>query len=108
MLAAEQYKRVFANPIRSADKYFTVLATVNDQEYPRLGLAISRKAASSAVQRNRIKRVIRESFRQNPGDLPAVDVVVMARPLAAKTGNAELGTSLERHWSRVRHKCDAC
>jgi len=108
LLAAEQYKRVFANPIRSADQYFTVLARVNDQDYPRLGLAISRKAAASAVQRNRIKRVIRESFRHNPSDLPAADVVVMARPLAATTASAELGISLARHWSRVRRKCDAC
>jgi ribonuclease P protein component len=108
LLAADQFKRVFANPIRSADQYFTVLARVNDREYPRLGLAISRKAAASAVQRNRIKRVIRESFRHKPDKLPPVDVVVMARPLAATANNAELGLSLSRHWSRVRRKCDAC
>lgn len=107
MLDAKQFKRVFDDPVRSADKYFTVLARTNDLEHPRLGLAISRKAASTAVQRNRIKRVVRESFRQYQGDLPPVDLVVMARPPAASTANCELGDSLASHWSRVRRKCDA-
>ncbi|MBS1225128.1 MAG: ribonuclease protein component, partial [Proteobacteria bacterium] len=54
---------VFARPVKSSDSNFIVLARANDLTYARLGLAISRKVAKSAVARNRLKRIVRESFR---------------------------------------------
>ena len=83
----------------------TVLARKNDLDYPRLGLAVARKAAGKAVRRNRLKRVIRESFRCRQHQLPAVDCIVMARPAAAGAGNRELAESLERHWQRIIEQC---
>jgi len=68
-------------------------------------MAISRKAAGSAVQRNRMKRIIRESFRVHRMQLPAVDLVVMSRPEAAKVDNSQLRQSLDKHWRRVKAKC---
>jgi len=47
---------------------------------PRLGLAVSRKVGN-AVQRNRVKRVLREQFAGLAAGLePSADVVVIARP----------------------------
>jgi ribonuclease P protein component len=68
-------------------------------------MAISRKAAGSAVQRNRLKRIIRESFRAHRVDLPPVDLVVMSRPEAAMAENSQLWQSLDKHWRRVKAKC---
>lgn len=61
---------------------------------PRLGLAVSRKVDPHAVGRNRIKRVLRDTFRRLRDDLAAGDYVVVARPPAAKADSAELAAAL--------------
>ncbi|OBS09572.1 ribonuclease P protein component [Acidihalobacter prosperus] len=75
--------------------------TPNDTGRARLGLAISRKCAKQAVVRQRIKRVIRESFRQRRLAFPAVDIVVMCRPDAARLDKRRLREALERQWQSI-------
>lgn len=96
---------VFARPVKSSDRYFTVLARPNDLPYPRLGLAISRKVSKSAVARNRLKRLVRESFRHHQPGIGGWDCVVMGRVGAAEQGNAILFASLQRHWRRFARPC---
>ncbi len=52
---------------------------------PRIGITVSSKVAN-AVERNRVKRWVREAFRSVARDLPAVDVVVIARRGAPSIG----------------------
>ena len=92
---------MFARPTRSADAYFTVLAAVSEQRSARLGLAISKKQVARAVDRNRLKRLIRESFRQHLEELCGLDLVVMARRSALGIDNARLRGSLESHWRKL-------
>lgn len=61
-------------------------------------MAIARRHARRAVERNRIKRLVRESFRQHRPSLPPVDVVVMLRSSPAGTNNAVLRAGLDRLW----------
>jgi ribonuclease P protein component len=81
---------------RSSDQFFTVLARPNDQNHARLGLAISRKAARRAVDRNRLKRIAREAFRHSPAS-PPVDLVIFAKPAAAREDPRTVRNSLDRH-----------
>lgn len=60
----------------------------------RLGLAVSRKVDPHAVGRNRIKRVLRDTFRRLRSDLAAGDYVVVARPPAARASSEELAAAL--------------
>ncbi|KGM53297.1 hypothetical protein N800_08120 [Lysobacter daejeonensis GH1-9] len=53
-------------------------------EASRLGLAVSRKVDPRAVGRNRIKRVLRDTFRLQRARLAAGDYVVVARPGASQ------------------------
>jgi len=99
------FASVFAQPVKSSDRNFTVLARPNALGYPRLGLAIARKIAKSAVVRNRIKRVARESFRHHQTELGSLDCVVLGRPGLADLDNAALFTALQRHWRRLAQRC---
>jgi len=59
------------------------------------------------VERNRIKRLARESFRRAVKKLPAIDIVVMAKRDAAGAPNDVLRRSLDRHWQQLARKCAA-
>jgi ribonuclease P protein component len=96
------YRRVFDKPFRSTDPYFVVLARPDEEHPARLGLAIAKKCAGRAVQRNRIKRIVRESFRHNRLVLKGVDCVVLCRQRAVGATNRQLFDSLATHWLRIR------
>ncbi len=82
-----------------------VIARPNGLEHARLGLAVGVRSAGNAVNRNRIKRLVRESFRHRQQELPAVDLVVNARPAAGKAANAEIAESVGVLWSRIAQRC---
>ena len=79
---------------------FTVLSRENRGKGARLGLAISKKNCRLAVQRNRLKRVVRESFRSHKEMLGGLDFVVMCQTAASRARNKELFDSLSEHWQR--------
>jgi len=95
---AADFDRVFKQARRSSDRFFTVLYCRNDLGYPRLGLAIAKKRVRRAVARNRLKRIIRASFRHAKNQLLGVDIVIMARDQAEPATNGDLFTSLDKHW----------
>ncbi len=106
----KQFSRVFNSPIVSADAWFRVLARPNHVGLSRLGMAVSRKVDLRATGRNRLKRIVRESFRQygdhrqTSVDVPTCDYVVLPRREAASICNIRLSRSLEAHWARIRGK----
>jgi ribonuclease P protein component len=91
--------------IRASDTLFMMIARPNGLEHARLGLAVGVKAAGNAVNRNRIKRLVRESFRSRQAGLPAIDLVVNARPAAGKAANAEIAASVAALWDRIKQRC---
>jgi len=88
---------------RSADRFFTVLSRAASGPASRLGLAVSKKAARRAVDRNRIKRLARESFRHCEAS-GALDLIVFARPPASAEASAVLRRSLDRHFAQLHAK----
>jgi ribonuclease P protein component len=89
---------VFKKAARSRDKLFTVLCRENKGRDCRLGMAISKKHCRKATARNRIKRLVRESFRQHQTALAGLDIVVINQPAAALAKNDAMYESLARHW----------
>jgi ribonuclease P protein component len=86
---------------RLTDAYFSVSVLAHQESHARLGLAIATRTFGTAVARNRIKRLARESFRLNQHDLPPVDVTVSARDAARVAALADLRISLEKHWKNI-------
>jgi ribonuclease P protein component len=101
LLKGEQFKQVFQRCYRSHDTYFTFCAHYNAASPGRLGLAISRRHARHAVQRNRLKRIVRERFRLAGDELQGIDVVVLNKPAATDADNASLHASVEAHLRRI-------
>lgn len=77
------------------------MARNNGLQHPRLGLVIAKKHLRHANRRNRLKRVIRDSFRLQQHNLPAIDVIVLARKGAASVPDNELGKVCNRLWKRI-------
>ncbi len=102
-----EFEAVYARGRRVADAYFGVVARANEAGYARLGLAVATKAAGNSVERNRVRRVIREVFRLRQHELPALDLVVSARGTVAQAGNAVLRASLDTLWDKVTEQCAA-
>lgn len=100
-----EFNLVFRTGTRSSDSCFNVIVQDTRQPVARLGIAVARKQAAHAVDRNRIRRIVRESFRQNRERLPALDVVVQGKAAAVKCDNARLRSSLEWHWQEVIKRC---
>jgi ribonuclease P protein component len=110
LLTPGHFKSVFSKPIRFGSRHFTILITQkespSDNSKNRLGLAIAKKRVKLAVHRNRIKRQVRESFRLNQHNLPAIDIVVMVKSGIDKLDNKEINQELEKVWRKIiqRHK----
>ena len=86
---------------RLGGRCFHVRYRPNGLGYARLGLAISKRVSKRAVERNRLKRLLRESFRRIRDQLPPVDMVVMARDVAAGLPGAELLAEADALWQRL-------
>ena len=103
------FSDVFEQATVSSDACFKVLGRQAGHSCARLGMAVSRQVDRRAVQRNRLKRIVRESFRahylaEQPGSgVPraTADFVVLPRRAAVTLSNGQLFEQLHRHWRRI-------
>lgn len=102
---AAEYRGVFQGGRRINLHPFTAVCRATQEDTARLGLAISKRNLRRASQRQRIKRLVRESFRHRRSQLPPVDVVIMCRRGAEEYTNQDLYQILERLWNRVVRQC---
>lgn len=100
LCCSRDYQFVFKKADKVSDSLFLILSRKTDAGKARLGLAVAKKNARLAVQRNRIKRIIRETFRKQQKTMPSVDIVVMIRPAAVRANNHQLIASLNKLWKK--------
>lgn len=94
LVSNSQFKAVLANRLCNSDHLLTLYATKNDVGIPRLGISIA-KSWASAVTRNRMKRLLRETFRLNHSRIPAnLDYLVI---VPSKTSNNAEPSSTEKN-----------
>lgn len=107
LLRPAEFKNVFDDPVRFSRSGVIVLARRTPNPTGRLGLAVAKKHVKRAHERNRIKRLARETFRLHPIKGCGLDCVVMVRGGADKTSNEELRRALNAAWSRFCEQCAA-
>ncbi|KID55485.1 ribonuclease P protein component [Pseudoalteromonas luteoviolacea] len=105
LLTPSHYSRIFQEPARAATPVFTLLAKPNDVGHPRLGLTVAKKRCKKACQRNRIKRLARESFRLNRHKLDNIDIVLMVKTGVDEQSNEELTKQLNKLWRKINERC---
>lgn len=103
---AVEFRAIFAGARACQGEYFTLLGKANQLAVARLGLAIAKRRLRLAVRRNKVKRVVRESFRHHQHQLAGVDVVVLARDRAAAATPRRLRASLDAQWPRLVARMD--
>lgn len=102
------FDRVFADNQRARTASLMVMARPNQKGYPRLGMIVAKRLLARAVDRNRVKRCVRESFRQVMPELPACDFVVrlIARPVPGDEAR-DLSRTFKRAGQRAMAKWPA-
>lgn len=103
LLSGIEFKRVFAARQVESNRYFRIHWAARSEDGrpgPRLGLAIAKRVARRAVDRNRIRRIARETFRHRRCRLREADYVVLARPPAADAESHTLKDALDQLWLR--------
>ncbi|MFS0825142.1 ribonuclease P protein component [Pseudomonas sp. MLB6B] len=102
LLIPRHFKAVFDSPTgKVPGKNLLILARENGLDLPRLGLVIGKKSVKLSVQRNRLKRLMRDSFRRNQQSLAGLDIVIVARKGLGEIENPELHQHFGKLWKRL-------
>lgn len=102
LLTPRQFKAVFDSPSgKLPGRNVLLLVRENELPHPRIGLVIGKKSVKLSVERNRIKRQLRETFRLHQAELTGWDIVVIARKGLADLDNPELAKQFAKLWRRL-------
>lgn len=99
LLNAGDYQSVFRRArYKVSSKHILILAIENRSANARLGLVVGKKHLRLAVQRNRFKRLARESFRHQQQALAGLDIIVLVRGNLSGEENARIRQSIDTLW----------
>ncbi|MEO9943720.1 MAG: ribonuclease P protein component [Paraglaciecola sp.] len=106
LLTPTHFEYVFNKAIPAVSPQITLLARFNESDNPRLGITLSKKRVKYAHDRNRLKRIIRESFRLQRHSFPNIDIVVVGKSGLDKLSNQELFSLLNKLWKKLAKRCE--
>ncbi|OYY32407.1 MAG: ribonuclease P protein component [Halothiobacillus sp. 24-54-40] len=105
LIRPDEFKLVLSSGKRIHHDQLMAVVSSFAGDAPRLGLAIAKRQARLAHDRNRIKRTAREYFRLHRAQLPVLDYVVMAKSGADKLPPAALNLMMHQLFEKVAARC---
>lgn len=107
LLTASQFKAVFDGACyKSSHRHILLLARPNELSNARLGTVVSKKNAKLAVQRNKLKRLLREQFRFHQASLTGLDIVALVKPGLWQQENTAIIDLINQQWARLLKQQD--
>lgn len=91
-----------AKPKKCSRSYLLVIYTNNQLTHARLGIIAGKKHLRRAVDRNRVRRIIRESFRENMQKLKGLDLIVMIRSSCNTKDTKALRNDIDNLWPSIQ------
>lgn len=105
LLNAKDYSEVFSSvDIKISTQFFLCLARKRPDTNPRLGIIVAKKNVRLAVNRNRVKRLLRESFRHHKQDIPSYDIVLLAKHSSNQAEAEKISKELQYVWRKLKQK----
>lgn len=105
LLDATAYQAVFDRAqYKVGHQYFLILAVRTSLGHSRLGLVIGKKNIRRAVRRNRVKRVVRETFRLDLDALDSLDIIFLARKGFDTLQPSQQTRIMRETWQRLAAK----
>ncbi len=105
LLSAEDYRNVFNDvTCKVSNRHILLLARESTTQHARVGLVVAKKNVRKAVERNRLKRLVRDSFRLHQHNLEPLDIVFLSRPGVSDLDNETITKQLEILWQRLNKR----
>ena len=96
------FDRVFSSSSVSEDKFFAVFYMLNRAPRNRIGISTAKRIVNKATKRNKLKRLIKNSFLSDLRCKEGVDVVVRVKQQASRAADDKiLLQSLTNHWQKI-------
>ena len=103
LASKQEVQSVFAaRPKKVSRQYLLILYTPNQLDYARLGIIAGKQHLRRAVDRNRVRRVIRESFRQTKAALSGLDLIVLIRSSCSKVETKTIRNDIDHLWQTIQ------
>lgn len=101
LLSPKQFSDVLRNGKKIFNPVFLLIILPSSANTSRVGIVVSKKVSKRAVDRNRIKRQVREFFRLNQKLWSNYEVVVIANAPAADSDNTIIQKALKNAWCKA-------
>lgn len=97
---ARDFSNVWAKPRRAKGEYATLVARENNLGIPRIGFLVAKRKVKKAVDRNKIKRLVKESFRLNKKTIANFDIIFLLNKEPDLKNSYLLSQELNRQWRK--------
>lgn len=98
---SQQIQEVLGCARKYKERNLSIFIKPNNLDHSRLAIIIAAKHVSKAVDRNRIKRIIRENFRLNHDKIKGNDIIIFGYRGIENLSNTELQQCLTKAWQKL-------